>query len=288
MNRAFLITGALILMTFLTQAQVVPRVGTLPVTGTTSTSGISGGKIYASDPTPTIKGVCWGTHPNPEYPADNHTLDGNGMDPFTSQITGLIPYTKYYLRAYASNTVGTGYGNQVVFWSVGIGDPFQGGKVFYFLQPGDVGYDPELQHGLIAPAADLVIQFEWGSPSSVMWSTFDEIGKGEVNTAEILKWHRNYCDPNKDPVLAADACHRMSVSYSGECYNDWFLPSVNELTELYKNKDFVGGFLTQPGNIYWSSSENKRTSARSVSFDEGSILNTNKSFKIRVRCIRDF
>ena len=61
----------------------------------------------------TACGVCWGTSTNPTI-SDSHTTDGSGLGSFTSNITGLTGGT-YYVRAYATNSAGTAYGNQVSF-----------------------------------------------------------------------------------------------------------------------------------------------------------------------------
>ena len=62
----------------------------------------------------TAKGVCWSASSSPTV-SDNKTVDGTGEGSFTSFITDLNPSTTYYVRAYATNSVGTGYGNEVSF-----------------------------------------------------------------------------------------------------------------------------------------------------------------------------
>ncbi|MHC1775270.1 MAG: FISUMP domain-containing protein [Lentimicrobium sp.] len=62
----------------------------------------------------TARGVCWSTFPNPTI-AGSHTSDGTGIGSFTSIITGLIPLTQYYVRAYAVNNVGIAYGEELEF-----------------------------------------------------------------------------------------------------------------------------------------------------------------------------
>jgi uncharacterized protein (TIGR02145 family) len=81
----------------------------------TSTTAISGGNITADgNGAITSKGVCWGTTTNPSI-ADSHTSDGTGTDSFTSNLSGLSAGTTYYERAYATNSAGTAYGNQIAF-----------------------------------------------------------------------------------------------------------------------------------------------------------------------------
>ena len=67
----------------------------------------------------TAKGVCWSTSPNPTMD-DFHTIDGEGTGTFTSELTGLTAGTVYYVRAYATNYVGTGYGEEVSFSTLAV------------------------------------------------------------------------------------------------------------------------------------------------------------------------
>jgi uncharacterized protein (TIGR02145 family) len=62
----------------------------------------------------TARGVCWSTGQTPTI-SDNKTEDGTGAGWFTSRITDLEPNTTYYLRAYATNSAGTGYGSAMSF-----------------------------------------------------------------------------------------------------------------------------------------------------------------------------
>ena len=96
-----------------TIALAVPAITTVAISGITSTTAISGGTITSDGgATVTSRGVCWSTNQNPTI-ADNKTNNGTGIDNFTSSITGLSPGTTYYIRAYAKNSVGTAYGNQI-------------------------------------------------------------------------------------------------------------------------------------------------------------------------------
>lgn len=94
---------------------VVPTVTTSQVTNVGVDTAISGGNVTRDGGAAvTARGVCWGTSPNPTI-ADNFTTDSNGSGAFVSHITGLVTGTTYYVRAYATNVVGTGYGNQETF-----------------------------------------------------------------------------------------------------------------------------------------------------------------------------
>ena len=90
----------------------IPSLLTVNPTNTSYTSITSGGVIFSTGGDSILsRGVCLSIHRNPEI-FDNKTLDGTGSGSFTSVISGLMAGTKYFLRAYATNKVGTGYGNQ--------------------------------------------------------------------------------------------------------------------------------------------------------------------------------
>ncbi len=92
-----------------------PTVETIPVSGITATTANIGGNVTSDGGVSvTVRGVCWSTSENPTT-ADNTTTDGSGTGSYSSSITGLVAGTTYYMRAYATNTVGTGYGNEVSF-----------------------------------------------------------------------------------------------------------------------------------------------------------------------------
>jgi M6 family metalloprotease-like protein len=92
----------------------LPIVITVPVTGLTSTTAVSGGNITSIGASAvTAKGVCWSTSTNPTI-NDSKTTDGIGLGAYRSNITGLTANTLCYVRAYATNTNGTAYGVQSV------------------------------------------------------------------------------------------------------------------------------------------------------------------------------
>ena len=95
--------------------QTSPTVTTDEVSSITFTSASGGGNVTSDGRAAvTARGVCWSTSENPTTD-DDHTTDGSGTGSFTSSLTNLTPDTVYYVRAYATNSVGTAYGNQVSF-----------------------------------------------------------------------------------------------------------------------------------------------------------------------------
>ena len=93
----------------------LPVVETLSVTSITDTSAMSGGKIIDDGGRGIAgKGICWGINPLPVI-TDNRIFNGTGNGDFISTMNFLRPNTTYNVRAYATNSVGTGYGNVVNF-----------------------------------------------------------------------------------------------------------------------------------------------------------------------------
>jgi uncharacterized delta-60 repeat protein len=92
-----------------------PTVVTSSVSNITDSTATCGGNVISDGgATVTSRGVCWSTSENPSV-SDSHSSDGSGTGPFTSSLTGLSPGTTYYVRAYATNSAGTGYGTQRSF-----------------------------------------------------------------------------------------------------------------------------------------------------------------------------
>jgi uncharacterized protein (TIGR02145 family) len=80
----------------------------------TSNSGQSGGTIASDGGNAiTAKGVVWSTSSGPTVALSTKTNDGTGLGAFTSTLTGLTLYTVYYIRSYATNSIGTSYGPEV-------------------------------------------------------------------------------------------------------------------------------------------------------------------------------
>jgi hypothetical protein len=95
--------------------QNLPTVYTLDVTEIAQTSAKCGGKVTNDGGSEvTNRGVCWSTMENPVV-SDNATDDGSGLGDFVSNISGLSAGVTYYVRAYATNGVGTEYGEQKSF-----------------------------------------------------------------------------------------------------------------------------------------------------------------------------
>ena len=159
-----------------------------------ATTASSGGTISNNcGGTVTASGVCWSTSTAP-IATGNHTSDGATSGSFTSNITGLTLGASYYVRAYATNSSGTAYGNEVSFTTAipvlpSVGQSYQGGVLAYVLVSGDPGYSASVQHGLIAATADQSTGIIWAVgayQSTSVSGTVATLGSGAANTDKII------------------------------------------------------------------------------------------------------
>ena len=104
-------------LSFKTRDPEPPTVTTSAVINISNTSATGGGNVTSDGGAEvTERGVCWSTSHNPEI-TDSHARRGTGMGSYTVNMTGLTEGTSYYVRAYAVNSEGTSYGNEVNFVS---------------------------------------------------------------------------------------------------------------------------------------------------------------------------
>jgi hypothetical protein len=172
-----------------------------------------------------------------------------------------------------------------------IGALMHGGIVFYIDETGE--------HGLVAALEDLTEGsnmghsgipegFEWGCYGTSVVTAYQNyaIGTGLENTQAIVSQN---CQTENGGITAAKA----ALDYENEGYTNWFLPSFNELEEMYNtignggSEGNIGGFETSD-IPYWSSSEINSNLAWVVNFGYGGTDYYNKSNSLRVRAVRAF
>ena len=227
-----------------------PSLTTTAVTSITATTATSGGNVTSiGGSNVSARGVCWSTSPNPTI-SNSKTTNESGLGSFTSSITSLNASTTYYVRAYATNTSGTAYGEEISFTtSLGPGSVYGGGIIGYILVSGDAGYDANVLHGYIL-SDNYLGAATWGCNGNI--SVSNSLGTGAANTAAIIA--SNCATAN----TAAKLCNDYSVTVNGTTYSDWFLPSRDEALKLqsgYKTSASISASMITYANFATSSQD---------------------------------
>lgn len=218
----------------------IPNITTIVITNITSSSAKSGGNIIHNGGSTVIsKGVCWSTSQNPTI--NNYkTTDGSGDSPFLSILTELSYNTMYYVRAYATNSIGTSYGNQIVFSTI---------SPIVFDNSGN-GYDT------------VVIGNQAWFKQNLKTTKFKDntsILKVSDNTNWVNLTSSGYCWYNNDSInyFKYGALYNWNaVNSSKLCPSGWRVPSSNDWHELRTylgGENIAGGKIKEIGTLYWSS-----------------------------------
>ena len=207
-------------------------------------------------------------------------------------VTGLTNGTGYTFTVTATNTIGTSAASAasssvVPVSPLQVGDFYQGGVVFHLFVPGETGYVSGETHGLIAAVADQSSGIQWNNGSSVTTgATATAIGTGSANTDAII---------SAQGATETSYAAGVARAYTGGGFTDWFLPSKDELNQMYTNKATINTTASANGGsdfadaYYWSSTEIDLNFAWLHNFYDGSQVKYAKYFPVfSVRAVRAF
>ncbi len=247
----------------------IPTVTTTAITNIATTTTTSGGNVTNDGGLQvTARGVCWSTYQNPTI-ANSKTTDGSGTGSFTSLITGLTANTTYFVRAYATNSAGTAYGNELSLSTLAMSCPSsftdsRDSKVY---------------------TAVLIGNQCW-MKQNLNIGTRIEGTTEQTNNATIEKYCYNNTEANCTTYGGLYQWNEM-MQYSttpgvkGICPTGWHLPTDADWTTLttYLGGESVsGGRMKETGTTHWASPNTGATNSSGFTALPGGYRNTDGSF----------
>ncbi|MBP5650378.1 MAG: fibrobacter succinogenes major paralogous domain-containing protein [Bacteroidales bacterium] len=219
-------------------ALALPTVTTNTVSNITATSATCGGDVtYDGGATITARGVCWNTSQNPTV-SNSHTTDGSGTGSFTSSLTGLTDGTTYYVRAYATNSQGTAYGNELSFTPMSPdstdGQPCPGAATVTDIDNNTyntvkIGNQCWMKENLRTTRYANGVNIPMGSTDS--WTDTDPYRYvPDNNSSNVSTYGYLYNWPAVMHGASSSSANPSGVQ--GICPNGWHVPSDSEWTQL--------------------------------------------------------
>jgi uncharacterized protein (TIGR02145 family) len=201
----------------------------------------------------TAKGICWSTSPNPTTSSDK-TIDVSGSNSFTSSLSGLTANTKYHVRAYATNSAGTSYGNEFTFKTNDI----------FIIKGSNIIFNPNLTYGTISDVDGNIYETiqignqVWMAENLKTTRLIDgTLIKNMIYGIEWVKtpaysWYNN--DASKYGADYGALYNWFTVNTDKLCPAGWHLPSDAEWNTLIT---YLGGVsnvsskLMETGTVHW-------------------------------------
>ena len=224
------------------------------------------------NPLATDAGEC--LHPTPGYDCHNNCINDNDGDLTCDEfeIEGCLDANACNYNEYTTELIECTYPennyNCNGLLTVEIGDEAFGGIVFYI--------NDDLKTGLVVSTEDQSNDATWGCQGTLINGANDsQVGSGLQNTLDIIS------DCNQTNI-AAKICDELTLSG----YEDWYLPSKDELNLIYTNLHSQG--LGNFNSIYWSSTQHSDFFAWIQNFSAGSQNYDGKYANRQVRAVRSF
>jgi len=206
----------------------LPQVTTSPITNVGAFNPTTGGNVTSDGGSMvSARGVVYGTSSNPTL-SNNFTTDGTGTGSFISVLSGLSPVTTYYVRAYATNGVGTSYGNEFDFTTINFMCGTTSivdldGNIYNTVQIGTQCWTQsnlkvtKYRNGDNIPTG--LSDAQWGSTSSGAYAIYNNDPVNDALYGKLYNWY-------------------AVTDSRGLCPTGWHVPSDGEWTTL---TTFLGG-----------------------------------------------
>jgi hypothetical protein len=234
-----------------------------------ATTAVVSGVISSTNARTTSIGVIYSTDSNFGTYSTSSTQSNVAAGAHAFSLTGLSATTNYFAKSFIVNKAGISYGSVVNFTTSSppkaVGDYYGDGIIFYILKDTDIGYDANVQHGLIAKIAsstsgstapggtngELIAEDPGSGWTSNGLTTFtgatgDALFAGKSNTTTIIS------------VLGTTSAAYSCANYRSLNYNDWYMPSSWELDLLlyyHITRMSAGGSRLYTGGNYISSTD---------------------------------
>ena len=208
-----------------------------------------------------VRGICWSTSSGPTVTLTTKTTDDNvyNLDytgVFTSHITGLTPLTTYYVRAYATNSAGTSYGNEISFTTLADYTGQTGtindidGNTYQ-----TIGIDNQIwmaenlkttRYNDGTPIPKITDNTVWVALTTGAYSDYNNSPDNSTIYGRLYNWYT--VDNNEATKMASNGGKNV-------CPTGWHVPSDGEwqaLTTYLGGKDVAGGKLKETGTTHWT------------------------------------
>ena len=292
-----------------------PTLSTSIIENITKTTATSGGAINNDgEAEVTARGICWSTNENPTI-TDNKTQDGKGTGGFSSTLEELLPNTTYFVRAYATNVIGTAYGNSVTFKTQdGVIDI--DGNIYNVVKIGEQFWIKEnlktTKFNDGTPIAMIADDIEWSQQRvpAYCWYNNDKATYGEKYGA-LYNWQslksEKLC-PVGWHVASDDEWIILTLfigNYTGEGHlnaapklratSDWATPGSDEFdfSALPAGKRFYNGDFFSFGETacWWSDYDESTPRRARIIYDKQTYMDLNiyntLPYGLSIRCVRD-
>ena len=221
---------------------ITPTLTTIAINYIEANSAQSGGNITDDGGAEvTDRGVCYNTSPNPDI--NDYTVhDGNnGIGVFNCSIGSLMPETIYYLRAFATNSIGTGYGNEILFKTMsGTVTDFDGNTYFTVIIGAQEWMAENLNTTHFADGTEIALaESNWGSLdyTDKAYCYYDN----SIDTyGALYNWAA--------AMNGAESSDANPSGVQGVCPNGWYMPGDSEWKEL---EVYLGMSPTDADAIGW-------------------------------------
>ena len=245
----------------------IPTAVTLPTLTSTAVSGITinaaatGGTITSDGGAPiTARGVVWSNLPNPTIDLATKTTDGSGIGTYSSAISGLNPNWDYHVRAYATNSAGTAYGNEITFTTL------QNSTAINVPGPNVTDIDGNVYQSVTncnqtwtksnlnvskysdgTPIPQVTDPTQWANLTTGAWCYYNNDSANGIIYGKLYNWYA--VAGIYDAASASNPSLRKKLAPIG-----WHVPSDSEwtqLTDCLGGKSVAGGKMKSEGTTLW-------------------------------------